>query len=124
MQKVYISGRMSGLARKDYMAVFNKAEELIRARGYKVVNPARLPICRWPWLYRLLGYRIALLTDLYMLMRCDRIYKLPGWRESRGANIEGCTAYHFGVRLMPAEDYTAINAEIMKFMEQHTNILK
>lgn len=96
-QKVYISGPISGLKREDYIARFRKAEELIRAQGYDVVNPTRLLPCRLPWLFKLIGYDLTLLYDLYVLMSCDKIYKMPGWKESRGANIESCTAYHYGI---------------------------
>jgi hypothetical protein len=43
------------------------------------------------------AYRLVLLYDLWLLMRCNRIYKLEGWKESRGANIESCVAYHCSV---------------------------
>lgn len=96
--RVYISGPMSNLPREQYMERFRKAEEILRSRGYrKIVNPIRVWACRWPWLYRLVGYRLTLLYDLWLLMRCDQIYKLPGWQKSRGANVESCVAYHFKI---------------------------
>ena len=82
-QRVYISGAMSGVAREHYLARFDMAERILKNEGWRVVNPARLAPCRWPWLYRLLGYRLTLLYDL--------------WQQSRGANIESCWAYHFKI---------------------------
>ena len=100
--RVYISGPMSGLEREYYLEIFKRAEQSLRAQGYtKVVNPIRVWVCRWPWLYRIVGYRLTLLYDLWLLMRCDLIYKLPGWRDSRGANIESCVAYHFKIYPVP-----------------------
>ena len=100
--RVYISGPMSGLEREYYLEIFKRAEQSLRAQGYtKVVNPIRVWVCRWPWLYRIVGYRLTLLYDLWLLMRCDLIYKLPGWQQSRGANIESCVAYHFKIYTVP-----------------------
>ena len=100
--RVYISGPMSGLEREHYLEIFKRAEQSLRAQGYtKVVNPIRVWVCRWPWLYRIVGYRLTLLYDLWLLMRCDLIYKLPGWQQSRGANIESCVAYHFKIYPVP-----------------------
>ena len=97
MKKVYISGRISGLSREQYMRLFFIAASMLKKKGYKPVNPTRFLMCRWPWLYRLLGYNLTLLIDLWMLMRCDLIYKIPGWQQSKGANIESCVAYHFKI---------------------------
>ena len=100
--RVYISGPMSGLEREHYLEIFKRAEQSLRSQGYtKVVNPIRVWACRWPWLYRIVGYRLTLLYDLWLLMRCDLIYKLPGWQQSRGANIESCVAYHFKIHPVP-----------------------
>lgn len=96
-KKVFISGKISGRPRAEYLAEFRAAEERLRAMGYRVSNPTRTLVCRWPLLYRLLGYNLTLLLDLWLLMRCDFIYKLPGWKRSRGANIESCVAYHFKI---------------------------
>ena len=94
--KCYIAGRIGEDEDKEKrIALFNYAEGLLREAGYKPVNPTRTCISRWKWLYRLVGYRLTLLYDLWLLMRCDCIYKIPGWRVSRGANIESCTAFHF-----------------------------
>ena len=67
MKRVYISGQMSGLPREEYLARFEKAEELLRGEGYDVVNPAKLLPSRWPWLYRLMGYKLTLMYDLWKL---------------------------------------------------------
>ena len=99
--KVYISGPMSNVTREQYLELFRRAEQSLRNQGYhRIVNPIRVWACRWPWLYRLIGYKLTLLYDLWLLMRCDQIYKLPGWRDSKGANIESCVAYHFKIRLV------------------------
>ena len=117
--KVYISGPMSNLTREQYLELFKRAEQSLRAQGYtKIVNPIRVWACRWPWLYRLVGYRLTLLYDLWLLMRCDQIYKLPGWRESRGANIESCVAYHFNIWPVPQSVIGRLDKRLAKLMEK------
>ena len=104
--KIYISGGMSDVPREHYLARFALAEKLLRGAGYsRIVNPTRFWVCRFPWLYRtierLLGkdraYVAVLLYDLWQLSRCTRIYKIPTWKQSRGANIESCLAYHLKI---------------------------
>lgn len=96
--RIYISGPMSSLSREQYLQRFLLAEQLLRRRGYRnICNPVRVWACRFPWLYRMIGYRLTLFYDLWLLTRCQRIYKIPGWRDSRGCQIESCVAYHFGV---------------------------
>lgn len=117
--RVYISGPMSNLIREQYMELFKRAEQSLRSQGYtKVVNPIRVWACRWPWLYQLVGYRLTLLYDLWLLMRCDQIYKLPGWRDSRGANIESCVAYHFKIWPVPDAQTKKLDKRLAKLIEK------
>ncbi len=111
--RIYISGPISGLDREEYLRRFNAAEQALRKEGYiNIVNPTRLLPCRFPSLYKLLGYRITLFYDLWVLTRCQRIYKMPGWRASRGAQIESCVAYHFGVWTIGNELCEKIDAAV------------
>ncbi len=107
-KKVYISGKMSA-ATKDEFAQnvhhFHDAALLLRAQGYRTVNPARAWPCRFGWLYRamerLLGkemaYRAVLCYDLWLLARCDGLCLIDGWRDSRGARIEEHFAFRMGI---------------------------
>jgi hypothetical protein len=117
-KRVYISGPMTGLSREEYLARFAKAENLLRQEGFTVVNPARLLPSRWPWLYRLMGYRLTLLYDLWRLSRCDLIYKIPGWKESHGANIESCWAYHQNICLLYTKTREKIDKKMAKFIDR------
>jgi 16S rRNA (cytosine1402-N4)-methyltransferase len=67
-----------------------------------------------PWVFRILGYRLTLLYDLFQLTRCQRIYKMPGWKKSRGAQIESCVAYHFGLYTLTKPLRDIIDAAIPK----------
>ena len=117
--RVYISGPMSNLSREQYLELFKRAEQSLRSQGYhRIVNPIRVWACRWPWLYKIIGYRLTLLYDLWLLMRCDQIYKLPGWRDSKGANIESCVAYHFKIWPVPENQTKKLDKRLAKLMEK------
>ena len=103
-RKIYLSGPMSGVERADYVRRFGEAERILRRHGYGCINPCRVWACRWPWIYRAmewvlckrLAYAVVLCYDLLLLMtRADGIAMLPGWRASRGAQIENYAARHF-----------------------------
>ena len=94
-KRIYISGPMSGLTREEYLRNFREAEKELRANGYtRIVNPIRVWVCRWPWLYRIVGYRLTLWYDLQLLKRCDSIYLLRDWEKSTGARREYNVAWH------------------------------
>ena len=126
-KRIYISGPMSGVPREQYLEMFRRAEQSLRDRGYSnIVNPIRVWACRWPWLYRLMervlgcdtAYYSTLLYDLWLLRRCEMIYKLPGWQQSRGANIESCVAYHFKIWPVPKSDIAKLDKKLAKLMEK------
>lgn len=107
---------MSLLPREEYLARFSYAAQLLKAEGFEVVNPTKFLVCRWQWLSRLLGYKLTLAYDLCRLNRCEYIYKLPGWQQSRGANIESCWAYHFKIWPIPKALCAILNSKIEKFI--------
>ena len=120
-RKIYLSGPMSGWERADYVRRFREAERILRRHGYGCINPCRVWACRWPWIYRAmewalgkrLAYAVVLAYDLLLLMtRADGIVMLPGWRASRGANIENYVAFHFpmmGISSVVREEIEKIN---------------
>lgn len=79
--RLYIAGPMTGLPDYNYPA-FNVAEQRLLALGYEVENPARNPE---PACGSWLGYMRMALRQLAL---CDGVVLLPGWKSSRGANIE------------------------------------
>ena len=98
MKRIYISGPISGIDRAVYLANFAERERALRAQGFDVLNPTRLPPSRWLWIYKVLGYRLTLLYDLWHLLRCDGITMLDGWQHSRGARLEKATAEIFNIK--------------------------
>ena len=124
MKKVYISGPISGIERADYLERFAEAERLLREYGYNVVNPTRFLLCRWQWLYKIIGYKLTLLYDLYRLMHCDLIYKMPTWKQSKGANIESCVAYNTEVFLIKKTYIEVIDYKIEKIIKRQASCSK
>ena len=123
-KRVYISGRISDLPREQYMKMFGIAETMLRDKGYKPVNPTRFWLSRWyKQLTRIVGednaYRVVLLYDLWQLLRCNLIYKLPVWQQSKGANIESCVAYHFKVLPMSREVVAKIDKRIERSIKRY-----
>ena len=113
--RVYISGPMSGVPREVYLERFRTAERMLREEGYhSIVNPVRVWTCRFPWLFRLVGYRLTLIYDLWLLSRCQRFYKMPGWRASRGCQIESCMAYNLQIFLVARPIRDRINKVLEK----------
>lgn len=109
----------TGKVSAENLLLFWKAEDLLRDHGYDdVVNPVRVWTCKFSWLYRLFGYRLTLLYDLWLLMRCTHIYKLPRWQQSRGANIESCVAYHFKIWPVPQSDIKKLDKRLAKLQEK------
>jgi hypothetical protein len=106
-QRIYVSGKMSGLSRDEIMFRFSRCELWLRhTTGARVVNPCRVWLFRWPWLYRLLAravgetrvYEWVLLYDLWLLSRCDRIHMIgTDWSSSRGAKTEQAFAQAKGI---------------------------
>lgn len=82
MDKIYISGRISGLPIEDVTAKFEAAEAKLKAQGYEVVNPLKNGIpdnATW---------EVHVAMDVLLLMGCNIIYLLPDWSLSKGATLE------------------------------------
>jgi hypothetical protein len=80
--RLYLSGPMTGI--KDLnRPKFNKYAKALRDKGYKVINPPELdkrsPQRTWEG---------CLQRDIGELMGCNSIAVMPGWKDSRGANLE------------------------------------
>jgi len=82
MNRIYISGPITGV--KNYKRYFQGAKDALTAKGYDVVNPAELTAV----IGDSFTYDEILAIDLDLLSRCDAMVQLPGWENSRGANVE------------------------------------
>lgn len=99
METIYLSGPMTGKPDLNKPA-FNAMALKLRRRGYMVINPPELdakePCGTW---------EDCLRRDLRALTRCDAIATLPGWKKSRGANLEVFVARALSYVIHPATYY-------------------
>jgi hypothetical protein len=80
--RIYISGKITGMDEKEAFRIFEDAEKKMKELGYNVINPMKLPHKHdKSWI----SY---MEDDIEALMKCDSIFMLPNWRESNGARIE------------------------------------
>lgn len=118
---------MSGLTREEVSRRFTEADRLLRQQGFRTVNPARVWVCRWRWLYRLLesivgrerAYDLVLIYDLWLLSHCKRIYMVgDDWRDiSRGATTEYYFAELKGMEIDDSEEDEALISGLAKAHE-------
>lgn len=91
---IYISGAISsdliGAPRK-----FQQVEEYLkRLFGCQVVNPMKLPHKEGA------EWEDYMVVDLEALQKCDTIYMLSCWKDSRGARLEHAFAKYYGKRII------------------------
>ena len=77
----YIAGKITGLDYALAWSNFNFAEVKLRNQC-KTINPMRLCSPQWGW------WRCMVVCLWTLITRCDRIYLLDNWTESRGARLE------------------------------------
>ena len=99
--KIYLSGPVTGMPGLN-RAAFDRAAERLRALGHEVVNPLDTdhlcPHGDWAEYMR---------KDLPLLVACDAVAVLPGWRRSKGASLEVAVARALGMPILDADTLEA-----------------
>jgi len=91
--KLYIAGKITGLVYEDALRKFAEAEAMLTRLGHEPVNPMR----ENPGID--LDWAEYMKRDIPLLLKCDGIFLLPDWAESRGAVLEHHIARELGMRI-------------------------
>ena len=91
MEKVFISGKVSGLPYTHVQERFNRVASLFD--GYEVCNPVKLCKPYWSW-------PRCMIVCLWHLMKCDTVVFMDNWQDSRGARIENRAARFFDKQII------------------------
>lgn len=87
---------MTGKVDHNFPA-FHAAAQFLRSKGWTVFNPAEINadavdvVCPWSWYMR---------KDLAELVKCEAIFMLSGWKESKGATLELHVAERLGMTVI------------------------
>jgi len=96
---IYISGPITGIPGAFSAAQFARAERDLRDLGYrKIINP------RFMFDGTGLSYDVIMRHCLDLVCSADVVLLLPGWQNSRGAQMELGAAYARG---LPIYEYDA-----------------
>ena len=96
-KRVYISGPITGIPGAISAAQFDRAEQELRAAGYKyVINPRAM------FEGTGLTWDEIMVQCLDLVKASDLIVLLPGWQKSRGVTMELGAAYALGI---PVHEY-------------------
>ena len=105
---VYLSGPMTGLPDFNRPA-FHAAAAALRAQGHVVINPAEVdlgPDASWADYMRIHLAEIA--------RRVTRVFVLPGWESSRGAQLEVHVARALGLPVVPVPEPVDPDAAVIE----------
>lgn len=94
----YLSGPMTGHTDLNFPS-FTEAAQRLRAAGLTIISPHEHQEdgSPKPWTF-------YLRKDLRLLLDCDTIIMLSGWRNSRGAVLERHVAAELGMRIRDIAD--------------------
>lgn len=92
--RVYISGPIAHYDLEERRQTFKEAEKRLRANGYLPVNPMNNGLPQ-PG-----DWRMHMLADMKMLLKCQYIYFLPDWELSKGCKLELDVATSCGIKVL------------------------
>lgn len=125
MNRVYLSGPISGLDREVAMSNFSRAATTLKKWSgefdhgdWEVVNPFSVaPACGIPvpsfsesaFSRELMSaghsWSCWIRGDLIAMLGCTHIYMLDGWEQSHGARLEHFVAVSAGLRVLQLDNY-------------------
>lgn len=110
--KIYISGKITGLPINEARQRFAKIEaELAEIGNFEPVNPLKIEMpenATWAE---------HMVKDIETLIRCDAIYLMDNWVDSKGSQIEYEIAEHMGLEFIYQSDHVKRNRDILKIQQ-------
>ena len=94
MKKIYISGKITGLVYEDALSNFNAAEKFLKLAGHEVINPMTIEHNHDK------TWESYMKVDLIEMLKCDAVYMLKGWYNSKGAVMEFDIAQKLGIQIL------------------------
>lgn len=94
--KIYVSGKIAGLDYKDAYGKFDSREKQLRLIGFDVVNPMKIHDCE----DKGKSWEQFMVEDIAELFKCDAIYMMDNWGQSRGARVEYAIARELGFKVI------------------------
>ncbi len=97
--RIYIAGKITG--NPDYKKQFSDVEKALVKMGHSVMSPS------WLIAYPEFSYSDYISISAAMQIRCEAVFFLPNWLESKGAMEEFDRAYqlnqeiYFGISEVP-----------------------
>ena len=98
MKRIYISGKITGIE-KEAFDLFENAEKKLSTNMVEIVNP-----------FKLRGehdktWEAYMKDCIHNLVKCDEVYMLENWKDSRGAIIEHALARVLRINIEYESEY-------------------
>jgi hypothetical protein len=90
--KIYISGKITGLPMNKVVEKFNNCAKILLNDGFEPVNPIEVS----PYSEEK-TWEDYMVSDIEALFKCEAIYMLKDWGQSKGARIEYQIAKEMGI---------------------------
>jgi hypothetical protein len=94
MTKIYISGKITGLPMEEVIEKFNNCEKQLQEEGFITFNPIKIS----PYSEEK-TWEDYMVSDIEALFKCDAIYMMLDWGQSKGARIEYQIAKEMGIQI-------------------------
>ena len=93
--KIYISGKISELQIREVVKKFKRAKEFLILKGYDPISPIDITTIE-----ENKDWTDYMVEDIAALMRCESIYMLKDWGQSKGARLEYQIAKELELRIL------------------------
>jgi hypothetical protein len=115
--RLYISGPITGLDRDAAQNNFASAAQHLQAAGYDTLNPFDIAACQDASCQSQEGdvhhtWECSLKHDLIEMLKCDGVAVIPGWGNSKGAQLEVATANGVGMEAKGYLEWIKISREL------------